>query len=97
MWETILSIVMTVLTVVVTIISYYLSVKKLIQEEALKAINIAEELDLLGEEKMAVAVDAVYKVLPLPAKAFVTKSMLEITIQAVFDQVKAFAEKQVKE
>ena len=96
MWETILSIVMTVLTVVVTVISYYLSVKKLIQEEALKAINIAEELDLIGEEKMAVAVESVYSVLPAPAKAFISKAMIQVTVQAVFDQVKEFAEKQVK-
>lgn len=100
MTDLILNIVLAVATVGVSILSYYLSVKKLIQEQALAAINYAEtygkELELLGEEKMAIAVDAVYDVLPAIAKAFVTKQMLEMTIQAVFDQVKAFAEKQVK-
>lgn len=95
MVEIILIVASIICTFVAAVIGYYLHIKKLIQESALDAINKAEDTDLIGEEKMQDAVESIYSLLPVVAKPFIHKEMLEIVIQKVFDKVEEYAQKQV--
>ena len=92
--ETVITIVTTALAVFVSVFSYYLSIKRKVKDVALEMINTAEVLNVSGKEKMEFAVNAVYEVVPSVAKPFITRDFVESTIQIIFDEVKAFAEKQ---
>ena len=93
---TILTIVFGILALGTTFLSYYLSIKSKIQEAAEDAINTAEELDKIGEEKMAIAVDQVYDLIPAAIKPFLSKATIEILVQATFDRMEEYALKQKK-
>lgn len=93
---TILTIVFGVLALGATFLSYYLSIKAKVQEAAEDAINTAEELDKIGEEKMAIAVDQVYDLIPAAVKPFLSKATIEILVQATFDRMEEYALKQTK-
>ena len=92
--DQIFTVILAIATAGFAVLSYYLVIMKTITDESLRAIVSVEDLDIIGEEKMALAVEAVYSIMPSIAKVFVSRKMLEIIIQAIFDQVKAFAEKQ---
>lgn len=94
-WELILSIVSCLFTLVAIVISYYLAIRKKIEQEALNAINKAEDTDKIGEEKMQDAVEIVYDIIPAVAKPFISKKLIETIIQDVFDKVEEYARKQV--
>ena len=93
---TILTIVFGVLALGATFLSYYLSIKAKIQEAAEDAINTAEELDKIGEEKMEIAVDQVYDLIPAAVKPFLSKATVQVLIQATFDRMEEYALKQKK-
>ena len=93
-WELILSIVSCLFTLVAIVISYYFAIRKKIEQEALNAINKAEDTDKLGEEKMQDAVEIVYDIIPAVAKPFISKKLVETIIQSVFDKVEEYARKQ---
>lgn len=92
--DQIFTIILSLATAGLAVFSYYLVIRKAITDESLRAIVSVEDLDVIGEEKMAIAVEAVYSILPAIARVFISRKMLEIIIQSIFDQVKAFAEKQ---
>ena len=94
-WELILSIVSCLFTLAAIVISYYLAIRKKIEQEALNAINKAEGTDKIGEEKMQDAVEIVYDIIPAVAKPFISKKLIETIIQSVFDKVEEYARKQV--
>lgn len=93
-WELILSIVSCLFTLAAIVISYYLAIRKKIEQEALNAINKAEDTDKIGEEKMQDAVEIVYDIIPAVAKPFISKKLIETIIQSVFDKVEEYARKQ---
>lgn len=93
-WELILSIVSCLFTLAAIILSYYLAIRKKIEQEALNAINKAEDTDKIGEEKMQDAVEIVYDIIPAVAKPFISKKLIETIIQSVFDKVEEYARKQ---
>lgn len=93
-WELILSIVSCLFTLAAIVISYYLAIRKKIEQEALNAINKAEDTDKIGEEKMQDAVEIVYDIIPAVAKPFISKKLVETIIQSVFDKVEEYARKQ---
>ena len=96
MTDTILTISFALLTIIVTIYSYYLAIRKKVEACALDAINEAEELEAVGKEKMRAAVDTVYSIVPLVAKPFLSKELIEVIIQSIFDKVEEYAKKQTK-
>lgn len=95
-WELILTIVSSVITVAAAILGYYQHIKKRLEQEALNAINKAEETDKIGAEKMQDAIEMVYDMIPTVAKPFMSKKMVEMVIQGVFDKVEEYVRKQVK-
>ena len=95
-WELILTIVSSVIAVAAVILGYYQHIKKRIEQEALDAINKAEETDKIGAEKMQDAIKMVYDMIPDVARPFISEEMVELVIQRVFDEVEEYARKQIE-
>ena len=93
--ETYINIALGVLAIGVTIFSYYLAIKNKIEQAAKDAINAAEDLDKIGKEKMEIAVEQVYAVIPAIVKPVFPKDFIEQIVQEVFDKMIEFAEKKV--
>lgn len=93
--EIVATIVSVVCTILAVIAGYYIYIRKKIEEEALDAINRAEDTDKHGEEKLEEAVQTVYDVLPQVIKPFISKEFLKTIIQKVFDKVEEYAKKQL--
>lgn len=91
--ENVVSIILGVLAVCVTFISYYFSVKSKIERFARDAVNEAEDDGESGEEKMEIAVDQVCSMIPAILKPVFTREFVECVIQEAFDKMKEFAEK----
>lgn len=95
-WELILTIVSSIIAVAAAILGYYQHIKKRIEQEALDAINKAEETDKIGAEKMQDAIKMVYDMIPDVARPFISEEMVELVIQRVFDKVEDYARKQIE-
>lgn len=93
--EIYINIALGVLAIGVTFFSYYLAIRNKIEQAAKDAINIAEDLDKIGAEKMEIAVEQVYAVIPAIVKPVFPKEFIEQIIQEVFEKMTEFAEKQV--
>ena len=94
--EIIISIVSIVCTIVSILFGYYIYIRKKIEQEALNAINKAEDTGKVGKEKMAEAVETIYNILPACVRPFISKDMIEIVVQGVFDKMEEYVRKQVK-
>lgn len=94
MATTVLTIVFGILTVLATFVGYYLSIKNKIKEAAQDAINMAEELDKIGAEKLEAAVEQVYNIIPVAVKPFLSKGAVTLLVQATFDKMEEYALKQ---
>lgn len=90
----ILTIASGILSLAITFLNYYNSIKETIQRSAGDLINAAEDLNEIGEKKMEIAVEQAYALIPQMAKPFFTKPMLQSMIQLAFDQMEAYAIKQ---
>lgn len=94
--EIIITIVSIVCTIVSILCGYYIYIRKKIEQEALDAINKAEDTDKIGKEKMAEAVETIYNILPACVRPFISKDMIEVVVQSVFDKMEEYVRKQVK-
>ena len=77
-------------------VSYYFSIRSKIQRAAGDAINVAEDLERLGNEKMEIAVNQLYEIVPPIIKPFITKSVLQSIVHFTFDRMEDYAYKQNK-
>lgn len=75
------------------ILSYYFKAKATIQENATKAVDEAENLDLPGSEKFKVAVDQVMGCVPPLLKPIISRPFIEVVIQNTFDAIDSYAKK----
>lgn len=93
--EIILTVALGVLAVIATFISYYFYVRKKAQEAAEGAIDEAEQDDKSGEEKLEIATEQVYAIIPAILKGILTKNMIRKIVQSAFDRIERYAKKQV--
>ena len=92
--QTIMNIVLVVLTVGVGLLTWYLYVRQKIKDAAIDSINAAQaDMDKVGEEKMNEAVEAVHSIIPSPFKLIFTKEVLRQLMQPIYDKMKEFAVK----
>lgn len=89
-----IDILLGVVAILITLFSYYLSIRYKVREAAEGAINAAEELSQIGEEKMAIAVEQIYSMLPLVVKPLFSKAFIEQVIQEVFDSMERYVKTQ---
>ena len=97
MWEIIINIVLAVLSIALALVSYYFDIKKKLIEQANVEIADAENLARAGQEKMEFVVDKLYNtIVPAMWRPLLTKPKIEVIVQAIFDKIEEYAQKQSK-
>lgn len=91
----IISIVLGVLTVAACFVGYYFYVRAKITKAAAGAVDVAENEDKSGQEKMQIAVDQLCALIPVFLKPILTRAVVQGIVQAAFDKIEAYAKKQV--
>ena len=94
--STIITILLGILAVVVSFLSYYFYIRAKINAATEDAVNNAEQDDKTATEKMTLAVDQIYSIVPIAFKPFITKKTIQAIVQKAFDSIEAYAEKQKK-
>ncbi|MCM1368220.1 MAG: polymorphic toxin-type HINT domain-containing protein [Roseburia sp.] len=94
--EAIISLVLAGLTLIVIFISHYVYVRGKLHKAAAGAITNAEQDDKTGEEKLEIAVDQVYSLVPTSLKVFIHRSSVRKIVQSAFDKIEDYAKKQVE-
>jgi hypothetical protein len=92
----ILTLVIGILAVLVTALSYYLSIRNTVTLAAHSAVGDVEDPDKTGAEKMAAAVEQVYALVPVVLKGIINKKIVESLVQAAFDKIEVYAKKQAE-
>lgn len=82
-----------VLSLLLAVLSFYLYAVQKAKEAAVGAVCDAEEQSAFGKEKMKLAVQSVYAIVPAVLKPILTPALIEQMIQPIFDKMKAYAEK----
>lgn len=96
MTDYILTIIFALLAVLGLCLSYYFHVKAKIYAATENAVNNAEQDDKTAAEKMSLAVEQLYSIVPTALKPFITRKVLEKIVQAAFDKIEEYAKKQAK-
>ena len=83
----------TVVLILVSMLSYYLYLKSTVVKNAEQAIADAEQTEKIGEEKKQLAVNQVISLIPVGARIFFPRFVVEKIIQQIFDRIEKFAKK----
>ncbi len=94
--EAIVSLALTALSLLITFIGHYFYVRGKLHKAATGAIANAEQDDKTGEEKLEIAVEQVYELIPTMLKPFLHKRTVRKIVQAAFDHIEVYAKKQVE-
>ena len=92
----ILNIVLVVLGVVITFVTYYFKVKNKLQDAVNGSINNAEQEGVSGEDKMNQVVNDLYSLVPIAYKGIFNKEFIRKLVQKAFDKIEEYANKQNK-
>ena len=92
----ILNIVLVVLGVVITFVTYYFKVKNKLQDAVNGSINNAEQEGVSGEDKMNQVVNDLYSLVPITYKGIFNKEFIRKLVQKAFDKIEEYANKQNK-
>ena len=92
----ILNIVLVVLGVVITFVTYYFKVKNKLQDAVNGSINNAEQEGISGEDKMNQVVNDLYSLVPIAYKGIFNKEFIQKLVQKAFDKIEEYANKQNK-
>lgn len=92
----ILNIVLVVLGVVITFVTYYFKVKNKLQDAVNGSINNAEQEGVSGEDKMNQVVNDLYSLVPIGYKGIFNKEFIRKLVQKAFDKIEEYANKQNK-
>lgn len=94
--ETIINLILGVLAIVASFVGWYFYIRGRAYKAAEGAIDDAEQDGKTGAEKLEIATEQVYAIIPIALKPFITKDIVRGIVQAAFDKIEAYAEKQVK-
>lgn len=92
----ILNIVLVILGVVITFVTYYFKVKNKLQDAVNGSINDAEQEGVSGEDKMNQVVNDLYSLVPIAYKGIFNKEFIQKLVQKAFDKIEEYANKQNK-
>ena len=90
-YHDIIGIAAVVLWIVVVIVALYFRSKGNVLGVVSKLIALAEETGMPGPDKMAFVVDEMYKYLPTPFRAILTREKLQVIAQFIFDWTRKYA------
>ena len=91
----ILNIVLVLIGVLITFVTYYFKVKNKLQDAVNGSINNAEQEGVSGEDKMNQVVNDLYSLVPIAYKGIFNKEFIRKLVQKAFDKIEEYAEKQV--
>ena len=97
MWETIIYIMFTILSVAAALVITYLEIKKKIIEQANAEIANAQDATTDNAERMAYVVAQLKKLVPAPLRFIFTDQVITRIAQAAFDKIKEYAKKHAAE
>lgn len=92
----ILNIVLILIGVVITFVTYYFKVKNKLQDAVNGSINNAEQEGVSGEDKMNQVVNDLYSLVPIAYKGIFNKEFIRKLVQKAFDKIEEYANKQNK-
>ena len=92
----ILNIVLVLIGVVITFVTYYFKVKNKLQDAVNGSINNAEQEGVSGEDKMNQVVNDLYSLVPIAYRTIFTKDFIQKLVQKAFDKIEEYAKKQNK-
>ena len=92
----ILNIVLVLIGVVITFVTYYFKVKNKLQDAVNGSINNAEQKGVSGEDKMNQVVNDLYSLVPIAYKGIFNKEFIQKLVQKAFDKIEEYANKQNK-
>ena len=92
----ILNIVLVLIGVVITFVTYYFKVKNKLQDAVNGSINNAEQEGVSGEDKMNQDVNDLYSLVPIAYKGIFNKEFIRKLVQKAFDKIEEYANKQNK-
>lgn len=92
----ILNIVLVLIGVVITFVTYYFKVKNKLQDAVNGSINNAEQEGVSGEDKMNQVVNDLYSLVPIAYKGIFNKEFIRKLVQKAFDKIEEYANKQNK-
>ena len=92
----ILNIVLVLIGVVITFVTYYFKVKNKLQDAVNRSINNAEQEGVSGEDKMNQVVNDLYSLVPIAYKGIFNKEFIRKLVQKAFDKIEEYANKQNK-
>ena len=92
----ILNIVLVLIGVVITFVTYYFKVKNKLQDAVNGSINDAEQEGVSGEDKMNQVVNDLYSLVPIAYKGIFNKEFIQKLVQKAFDKIEEYANKQNK-
>ena len=92
----ILNIVLVLIGVVITFVTYYVKVKNKLQDAVNGSINNAEQEGVSGEDKMNQVVNDLYSLVPIAYKGIFNKEFIQKLVQKAFDKIEEYANKQNK-
>lgn len=95
-WSYIISIVLGVLAAVASFVGYYFYIRSKLAKAATGAVNDAEKEDKTGAEKLQIAVDQVYALVPAILKTIISREIVQGLVQAAFDKIEEYAKKQLE-
>ena len=91
----ILNIILVVLGVIITFVTYYFKIKNKLQDAVNGSINDAEQEGVSGEDKMNQVVNDLYSLVPIAYRTIFTKDFIQKLVQKAFDKIEEYANKQV--
>ena len=89
-------VIMGIIALLSTFISYYFHIKEKIGKAASGAIDSAEESGGVGAEKFEMAVEQLNALIPRVIKPFITDDLVRKLVQETFDSIESYARKQHK-
>lgn len=94
--ETLLTIIFGVLAVIGYFLSYYFHIKAKIYAATEKAVDEAEQDDKVAAEKMELAVNQIYDLIPAILKPLFSKEVIKGIVQNAFNSIESYAKKQIE-
>lgn len=94
--EAIINLIFGVIAVVASFVGWYFYIKGKAYKAAEGAVDNAEQDGKTGAEKLEIATDQVYAIIPVVLKPFITKEIVRGIVQAAFDKIESYAKKQVE-
>lgn len=97
MWETILNIVLAIVSAALAGVTYYLDIKKKLLESANTEISNAQDITTDNKERMAYVVGKLKSIVPVTLRFIFTDKVIEKLAQKAFDKIKEYATKHAEE